>query len=74
MSLLIVLYTYVKGGADAWAEPGLALRLPTGAAEAAQVRGAVMRLARRHGQAGGRRPSVYNSVDPCIEINLLSNS
>ena len=45
-----------------------------GAAEAAQVRGAVMRLARRHGQAGGRRPSVYNSVDPCIEINLLSNS
>ena len=39
------------GGAAAWSEPGLALRLPEGDAEAAQVRGAIVRLARRHGQA-----------------------
>ena len=39
------------GGAEAWSEPGLALLLPESESEARQVRGAVVRLARRHGQA-----------------------
>ena len=40
-----------EGGPAAWAEPGFALLLPAGEAEAAAVRAGAMRLARRHGQA-----------------------
>jgi hypothetical protein len=40
-----------EGGPAAWAEPGFALLLPAGEADAAAVRAGAMRLARRHGQA-----------------------
>ena len=50
-SVLSTLSVDPEGGAGTWSEPGLALRLPGDAEDAASVRRAATRLARRYGQA-----------------------